>query len=54
MHTPRIIREAEAILRSSNPPPWQGGCPHTCDHTTVVARWLGCRLRCCQCDVVLR
>ncbi len=35
-------------------PPWQGECPHTCAHTTVESRRLGCRLRCCRCDVVVR
>ncbi len=61
MNIPRVLREADDVLfimgphpAPTVPPPWQGECPHTCAHTTVAARRLGCRLRCCRCDVVVR
>lgn len=54
METPRVIREAEAILRN-NPPPWQGECAHDVGlHATLESRRLDGGPRCCRCDAVIR
>ncbi|KKL26291.1 hypothetical protein LCGC14_2396800, partial [marine sediment metagenome] len=49
MNTPRVLREAEAILRHT-PPIWQGECSHVCTHATVASHRLGSEMRCCRCD----
>ncbi len=63
MNTPRVIREAEDILRIYGDwdprfgpmpaPPWQGECVHLCLHATVGSRERDSGLRCCRCNVVV-